>query len=390
MATDRLLPRLLNWRRTLPPATFEFVDLHNSPDADMLPHALFIKLLCLERKRAERSGRGFVLMLLDAKGLLCHRDHLGLAEKVHYALSESTRETDIKGWYKQRDVIGVIFTETPLGDPAITQLLAQKVNRALRKALNEEQIKQISLSFHVFPDRYDDEDSDAGTLAPVYPDVVAEIESKQIPLLVKRTLDIVGSSLGILLLAPLLLLIALAVRFSSRGPALFRQRRVGQYGKSFTFLKFRSMYTSADHAIHETYVKLFISNRSDGSSAGEQGEIYKLKADPRITRVGRFLRRTSLDELPQLFNVLAGHMSLVGPRPPVLYEFASYDVWHKRRLLVVKPGITGFWQVHGRSRVKFDEMVRMDLEYARTWSLSLDISILLRTPRAVLSGEGAY
>jgi lipopolysaccharide/colanic/teichoic acid biosynthesis glycosyltransferase len=269
-------------------------------------------------------------------------------------------------------------------------LLSGKVKQALRETLTEEQVKRISLSFHVFPDHFNGDDSDSGTLAPVYPDVVAEIQSKRIPLLVKRSVDIVGSFLGLLLLTPLMILIALAVMLSSRGPAFFRQKRVGQYGKSFTFLKFRSMYTSADHAIHEAYIKLFIANQSDGADAGEESKVYKLQADPRITRVGRFLRRTSLDELPQLFNVLTGQMSLVGPRPPVLYEFASYDTWHKRRLLVVKPGITGFWQVHGRSRVKFDDMVRMDLEYARTWSLSLDLNILLQTPRAVLSGEGAY
>jgi lipopolysaccharide/colanic/teichoic acid biosynthesis glycosyltransferase len=149
------------------------------------------------------------------------------------------------------------------------------------------------------------------------------------------------------------------------------------------------MHAKNDHSIHEAYIRDFISNQAD--SVGPQAcPVYKIQADPRVTRVGRFLRRSSLDELPQFFNVLAGHMSLVGPRPPVPYEFASYAIWHRRRVLAVKPGITGFWQVEGRSRVKFDEMVRMDLEYARVWSVWLDLRILLHTPRAVLSGNGAY
>jgi len=149
------------------------------------------------------------------------------------------------------------------------------------------------------------------------------------------------------------------------------------------------MYAKADHSIHEAYIKRFISNQTDSAVDGGNGKVYKLQSDPRITRVGRFLRRTSLDEIPQFFSVLVGHMSLVGPRPPLPYEFAAYEIWHRRRLLAVKPGITGFWQVEGRSRVKFDEMVRMDIEYARTWSLWMDIKILWRTPRAVVSGNGA-
>jgi len=131
-----------------------------------------------------------------------------------------------------------------------------------------------------------------------------------------------------------------------------------------------------------------IANQAGSSGAGNN--VYKIQGDPRVTRLGAFLRRTSLDELPQFFNVLQGQMSLVGPRPPIPYEFTSYHIWHRRRLLAVKPGITGYWQVEGRSRVKFDEMVRMDLDYARKWSLWRDIKILLQTPHAVFSGNGAH
>jgi lipopolysaccharide/colanic/teichoic acid biosynthesis glycosyltransferase len=137
-------------------------------------------------------------------------------------------------------------------------------------------------------------------------------------------------------------------------------------------------------------MKRVISGDHDGETEGEKKKVYKMTNDPRITRVGRFLRRTSLDELPQLFNVLTGEMSLVGPRPPLAYECQEYEIWHRRRVLEVKPGMTGLWQVKGRSRVRFDDMVRLDLQYVRTWSLWLDIQILLKTPLAVLLGGDAF
>ncbi len=148
------------------------------------------------------------------------------------------------------------------------------------------------------------------------------------------------------------------------------------------------MYQNNDHTIHREYVTKLIAARSE--SGAKAAPVYKLTSDPRVTRIGKFLRRSSLDELPQLFNVLKGDMSLVGPRPPIPYELAAYATWHKSRLAVVKPGITGLWQVAGRSRVTFDEMVRLDLRYAASWSLRLDFIILLQTPRAVITGQGAY
>ena len=156
------------------------------------------------------------------------------------------------------------------------------------------------------------------------------------------------------------------------------------------FLKFRSMYFENDAEIHREYIRQFISAGEDHQRPDDSNGVYKIKDDPRVTRIGRFLRKTSLDELPQFFNVLRGEMSLVGPRPPIPYEVEIYGVWHRRRFLEAKPGITGLWQVEGRSRVKFDEMVRLDLKYAKTWSPWLDIKILLRTPAAVLRGSGAY
>ncbi|MGA2716888.1 MAG: sugar transferase [Bryobacteraceae bacterium] len=360
--------------------------------ADIFPRSLFMKILCLERNRAERSGRRLVLMLVESQSLLNDWNQAGgTIEKIQCALSRATRETDIKGWYRDGAVIGVIFTEIPLTETSVVQILSRKVNQALHAVLGA-QASEVDLSFHVYPDHSGGNDGGIPgpeTFSTIYPDLVSEIESRRVPLLVKRCLDIAGSLLALLVLAPLMILIAAAVKLTSPGPVLFRQVRLGQSGKGFTFLKFRSMYAKADPAIHEAYIKRFISNQTDSSADGVDNKVFKLQSDPRVTPVGNFLRRTSLDEIPQFFSVLVGHMSLVGPRPPLPYEVAAYEMWHRRRLLAVKPGITGFWQVEGRSRVRFDEMVRMDIEYARTWSLWMDIKILLRTPRAVVGGNGA-
>jgi lipopolysaccharide/colanic/teichoic acid biosynthesis glycosyltransferase len=204
-------------------------------------------------------------------------------------------------------------------------------------------------------------------------------------------MDIIGSTLLLILLSPFFLLIGLAVKTTSKGPILFKQQRIGQYGKPFTFLKFRSMHADNDPAIHQEYVmKLIAGTAPSHARDGDNAVVYKLTKDSRITPFGAFLRRSSLDELPQLLNVLLGEMSLVGPRPALPYEVAAYQTWHRRRVLEVKPGITGLWQVNGRCRLKFDDMVRLDLRYARVWSPWLDIKILIRTPKAVLSGDGAY
>ena len=196
-------------------------------------------------------------------------------------------------------------------------------------------------------------------------------------------------SLGLLAaFLPLFLLIAALVKLTSRGPVLFQQERVGQMMKPFMMLKFRTMHTNADHAIHHQFVSAFIKSRGS-LGAGGKTELFKIANDPRVTPIGRFLRRTSLDEIPQFWNVLRGDMSLVGPRPPLAYEVQQYKPWHLRRILEAKPGVTGLWQVTGRSRTTFDEMVRLDLRYARCHSVWADIKILLATPRAVLSGKGA-
>ena len=215
--------------------------------------------------------------------------------------------------------------------------------------------------------------------------------SKQLPRILKRTIDIAGSVAALLLLSPLFLIISGLIKLTSKGPILFRQERMGQFVMRFQFLKFRSMVDGNNPTIHKEYVRSLISGKNGvAQRSAQRTSVYKLTDDPRITPIGKLLRRTSLDELPQFWNVLTGDMSLVGPRPPIPYEALSYDIWHRRRVLEAKPGITGLWQVSGRSSTSFNDMVRLDLKYAKAWSLGLDIKILLRTPRAVLFGDGAY
>jgi exopolysaccharide biosynthesis polyprenyl glycosylphosphotransferase len=196
-------------------------------------------------------------------------------------------------------------------------------------------------------------------------------------LAVKRTIDVLGALAGIVLTAPLWLAIAIAVRLDSPGPIFFVQRRSSLHGRTFPFLKFRTMVPDAEKRLADLREQNEVS-----------GPVFKMRQDPRVTRVGRFLRKYSLDELPQLLNVLAGHMSLVGPRPPIPGEVNQYDLSERRRLSV-RPGLTGLWQVSGRSNIGFEEWVRLDLDYIDHWSLWLDLRILLRTIPAVLKGRGA-
>lgn len=356
----------------------------------MLPQDLFIKLLCLERKRTERSGRRFVLMLLDP-GTLLQKAKSPVLPRLLSAITHSTRDTDLRGWYKEGAIIGVIFTEIGASEEKdIVQALSAKLTDSLYGNLSIQEVNEIKLSFHVFPEDWDSDCPDGPVTSSLQLEMARETNANKISLAAKRLIDIAGGLVGLLLCLPVFVIIALAIKLTSSGPVLFRQVRLGQHGKKFTFLKFRSMYVNNDPTIHRQYVERFIMGAA-GTQQTARGHhtLYKLTADPRITTVGRLLRSTSLDELPQFINVLRGDMSLVGPRPPVSYEVDRYDLWHRRRLLAVKPGITGLWQVEGRSRVGFDDMVRMDIRYARSWSLWLDIKILLRTPVVVVSGDGA-
>jgi lipopolysaccharide/colanic/teichoic acid biosynthesis glycosyltransferase len=220
-------------------------------------------------------------------------------------------------------------------------------------------------------------------------------------LAVKALLDYALGTFFLVLSAPLFLVIAALIKLTSPGPVFFMQERVGRGGKVFPFYKFRTMKHNSDDSVHREFSRDFIcGDKSDrgnghgrgsgnGNGHGPGARVYKLTRDPRVTAVGSFLRRTSLDELPQLFNVLRGEMSLVGPRPPVVYELEHYQDWHKRRL-AAKPGITGLWQVSGRSSVPFDEMVLLDLYYIEHRSTLMDVRIMVKTLPVMLTGSGGY
>jgi exopolysaccharide biosynthesis polyprenyl glycosylphosphotransferase len=207
--------------------------------------------------------------------------------------------------------------------------------------------------------------------------------------IVKRGMDILVASFALAVLAPLWLVIAALIKLDSPGGVFYKQERVGMDGRIFLFLKFRTMQTGADDAAHRDYQRKYIAGQAETNLGDEARPVYKLRTDPRVTRVGRVLRRLSLDELPQLLNVLRGDMSVVGPRPPIPYEVEAYELWHRKRL-DMKPGLTGLWQVSGRNRLSFEEMVRLDLFYIENWSLLLDLKIILRTLPVMLRGDNAY
>jgi len=351
-------------------------------------------MISLERKRSERSRKPFLLMLLEVRGTLPTENSGQALARIVSVLSVTTRETDVTGWHVNDSVVGVMFTEIGIEDRnTIPNIISRRVNETLRNNLGPDRVKRLKISFHVFPEDWDGDGSGRANNPTLYPDLDKRDGTQKFFRGIKRVMDVSGGLMALILFSPLFFIIAIAIKATSKGPVLFRQRRIGQYGKSFIFLKFRSMYVNNDASVHKEYVTQLIAGKASRQPSNGQGGgqgVYKLTNDPRVTRVGAFLRKTSLDELPQLINVIKGEMSLVGPRPAVPYEVEAYDVWHRSRLLEAKPGITGLWQVSGRSRVKFDDMVRLDLQYARNWSPWMDLKILLRTPAAVVLGEGAH
>jgi lipopolysaccharide/colanic/teichoic acid biosynthesis glycosyltransferase len=356
----------------------------------VLSEETFRRMISVERKRSERSQRPFVLLLIEA-GHSQPGDKQGrVLMDVLSALQGTTRETDITGWYTTNSVVGVMFTEIVLDNNAVLNTILARIGALLCDRLDTDQFSRIKFSFHVFPDDWNSHDTDRPSNPTLYPDLEKRQETNRMGRALKRGMDILGSLLLLALLSPIFLVIAVVIKLTSRGPILFRQQRIGEHGTAFTFLKFRSMYVNNDASQHKEYVRKLIGGQAAKQpAAGTSEGIFKLTNDPRITPVGNFLRRSSLDELPQFLNVLRGDMSLVGPRPPVPYEVEAYATWHRRRLLEAKPGITGLWQIQGRSRVGFDDMVRLDLRYARNCSPWLDLKILVQTPRAVIAGDGA-
>lgn len=360
-------------------------------DNNLYVEEYFNDLLLIERRRTERSKNPFLFVLLDINQFQGDKaEKQEVTKKIADCLFSVTRETDMKGWYRYDSVIGAIFTEvcSTGGEFAATRAqLSDKLHRNLSLVLSADQLKKIAVSWHVFPDRFNKAGSDGPGCRNEQTNPLIRKPRKKAGLLMKRMVDIAGSLFFLVMFGPLFVGIAALIKLSSEGPVLFRQERVGSLERTFMFLKFRSMYVNNDPTVHKEFIKKFMA--AGNSGAGADG-VYKLTQDPRVTPIGRFLRKTSLDELPQFINVLKGDMSLVGPRPPIPYECEDYDIWHRRRVLEMKPGITGYWQVNGRSTTTFDEMVRMDIKYMREWSLVLDLKILFQTPVVVLTGKGGY
>lgn len=365
----------------------------------------FHELLAFERRRNERSGRPFFVMTLDFTSISDLRIRHDAVRTVMHALSQHSRTTDIKGWYWGDKVLGVIMTETQNIEKEnmhmkILQFLHADLpqqdwlDQFLPTNLSQQDwIDRIRIILHQFPeDGRVSQLADGPSCFTFYPEVARKKQAKKNAQRVKRIIDVIGSIAGIVVFSPFFLLIPIGIKLTSRGPVLFRQERTGQHGGKFMFLKFRSMYVNNDQDVHKEFVRNFIAKKPSGeNNGGNSGKmVYKITKDKRVTSFGHFLRKTSLDEIPQFFNVLKGEMSLVGPRPPLQYELEKYDSWHWRRIMEAKPGITGLWQVTGRSSTTFDDMVRLDLKYVTNWSLWLDFAILFKTPRAVISGKGAY
>ena len=342
-----------------------------------------------ERKRMGRSDLAIILLMIGLENGKVPESSI-VWDDISDALLAVKSDIDILGWFEQHAVMGLIVPDiAPSTLATMCEQLEMRIRKELTDRFDDNLTSRLSIRLRVYPEPACVGEEESLVVDQfLYPDLHGQQAGGVRYDVIKRGLDIVGSLTLLAALSPVLILIAGLVKLTSRGPVLFRQVRIGQMMRPFNICKFRTMYTGTDHGIHHNYVTWFITS-SDKTQASGKDKVFKLTNDPRITPIGHWLRKTSLDELPQLWNVLCGEMSLVGPRPPLWYELRQYQPWHRHRVLEAKPGISGLWQVSGRSRTTFDEMVRLDLRYARTRSLWIDIKILLATPAAVISGKGA-
>lgn len=339
---------------------------------------LFRDILIREWRRADRFDQSFVLVLVESAPNVADWD------EIIQRLARLTHDTDVIGWFERDRVLGLLWLDRDAPNAFAEREIENQVREELVRSAHP--TSGLSISVHV--PRVAEALCGGSPADPVFQELRESQGHPAIRDAAKRMLDVVGSAALLVVLLPILVLITILVKLTSSGPIFFRQDRIGASGKPFTMLKFRTMRVDADHELHRQFVTAFIKSGAAASPSGDSG-LFKIVNDPRVTFVGRVLRKTSLDELPQLWNVLRGDMSLVGPRPPLSYEVEQYKRWHYRRVLEAKPGITGLWQVAGRSRTNFDDMVRLDLQYVQNQSAWTDIKILLATPRAVISGKGA-
>jgi lipopolysaccharide/colanic/teichoic acid biosynthesis glycosyltransferase len=347
--------------------------------AEVLLKPGFLQQLHREKRRADRSQASLSIVVCD--GSTCYSEPFrneGLAR----LLTTRKRLTDVVGQLDD----GVFAVLLPDTGKAGADRFAENVKQELPCNAG------VLVLARTYPDQLFDSLL-AGNYGPLdlFPFLtsttgVAERQGYSM----KRMIDIIGAVVLLILFAPIIAATALCIAATSRGPVIFRQVRLRKGAVPFVFYKFRSMRVDAKEEFHRNYVESLIDGKLEAvNEGGPERPLYKRKVDPRVTPIGRIIRKTSIDELPQLWNVLRGEMSLVGPRPPIPYEVERYQPWHLRRILEVKPGITGLWQVEGRSRTTFDEMVRLDLRYTRRCSLAVDLKILLKTIYVVLKCDGA-
>ncbi len=337
----------------------------------------FIEQLRLEKLRAQRSKSTLSIILLT---LVDDSNAINIQNTLNL-VREKTRGTDISGFVNDK-TIGILLPDT---DENGAKYICEKL-------LDGNKDPQFSATTSSYPDHIFESLAKIGSIrADAFPfDIKHSIDAKWFELLIKRGIDIVGSLIGIIVFMPVMVMTALFIKATSPGPIIFSQTRLGKQGNPFAFYKFRSMHINMDDQVHREYIHEFINgNHKNINHGSTEQPLYKNKSDPRITRIGRFIRKTSIDELPQFFNVLKGDMSLVGPRPPLPYEAEKYQAWHLSRILEMKPGITGLWQVEGRSKTQWDDSVRLDIRYIQNWSLLFDLTILLRTVKIVLKCSGA-
>lgn len=360
---------------------------------DFVSEESFRTLVSVERKRTERSKKPFMVMLLNVcfiadaikQNKFDNSSACVLYNTIAQSISSVTRDIDIKGWHEKGKIIGILFTEISIDSK---NTILEKIKNSLIENLFPEYASSIGISCSCYPV---DNVTESNKLEIFYPDPAKVSVKKQLRIIAKRTIDIFGSLAGLLIFSPIFLIASILIKLSSKGPVFFRQKRVGKGGKVFNIYKFRTMTVQNDESVHRKYMQDFIKGQAEGIVNEETGEIvFKLTNDSRITKIGKLLRKTSLDELPQFINVLLGDMSLVGPRPPIPYEVEAYELWHKRRVLETKPGITGYWQVEGRSVTNFDNMCRMDLQYIAKQSTRLDLKYIIKTPVVLLTAKGGY
>lgn len=322
-----------------------------------------------------KKGIGKENVLIVGKKDIAERLELALYDfdrfrfLIKAKISENITVNSVEKFIETKRVDTVFFIEEGIEKNTLVNLIALCKNKNL----------QVFLLSNMFDFAFSNVDMTTFEGIPV---IELTQKNKFFNLLIKRVIDIIVSLLLLLILLPFFLIISIIIKIDSSGPVFFLQERVGKNGKKFKMLKFRTMYKDNDERVHKEYVtKLIKEGKKDESG------IYKIKDDPRITKIGKFLRAFSFDEFPQLINVLKGEMSLVGPRPPIEYEVENYDQWHKRRLSV-KPGMTGMWQVSGRNSVGFEDMVLLDIYYVENFNIWLDIIILLKTIPAIVKREG--